>query len=85
MEGIVGGRSSVTSVYPRSSSATAVADLFFDLQRESAEQILFALAALEYYEQALLYALQHRFHSNQEVDERRRMSATAQYPSLRPE
>lgn len=64
MESIVGGRSGITSAYPGSSSATAVADLFSDLQRESAEQVLFTLAALDYYEQVLLHTLQHRYHSD---------------------
>lgn len=57
MESIVGGRSGITSAYLGSSSTSAVADLFSDLQRESAEQALFTLAALDYYEQKLLDAL----------------------------
>lgn len=57
MESVVGGRSGITSVYLGGNNATAIADLFSDLQRESAEQTLFTLAALDHYEQKLLDAL----------------------------
>ncbi len=60
MESVVGGRGGVAfaeTAKPQQCRSPATAELFCDLQRESSEQALLALAALEYYEQELLRAL----------------------------
>ncbi|GIV17150.1 MAG: hypothetical protein KatS3mg022_2585 [Armatimonadota bacterium] len=57
MESIVGGRGGVISAHMDNGSAAALISLFSSLQRESAEQTLFALALLDHYEQKLLDAL----------------------------
>jgi hypothetical protein len=60
MESVMGGRGSIvlSSVDEQQRrQSLAVIDLLTDLQRESAQQTLFTMAALEFYEEKLLRTL----------------------------
>lgn len=59
---------------------TATARLLCDMQRESAEQTLFTLAALEYYEQELLRVLQQRYPHDACAENDRLVEPVHQHP-----
>ncbi len=60
MESVMGGRGGIVlfgADEQQQRHSVATAQLLCDLQRESAEQALFTLAALEFYEQELMRTL----------------------------